>query len=74
MIPKDLVTLTVDTYESEVYPVVQHVFVGKTREEAQGYYDAHLKTDKFLAGCANGKFGDITCRNEMTWSNDGEDD
>ena len=69
-----LVKLTVDTYEAKDYPVVKHVFIGKTREEAQGYYEAHLETDKFLAGCEKGKFGDIVCRNELSWSDDeGED-
>lgn len=63
-----LVELVHEIYESPSYPVVVHVFKGKTKEEAQGYFDAHLKTDKFFAQCEKkGKFGDIKCRTKTYW-------
>ena len=62
-----LVQLQVDIYESKPYPVVRHIFIGKTKEEAMGYYKAHLKTDAFLAGCKDGKYKDIECRTEVEW-------
>lgn len=41
----------VDIYEAKTYyqyPVVEHIFSGRTEEEAFGYFKAHLKTDSFL--------------------------
>jgi hypothetical protein len=62
---------TVDIYEQTVgpkYPVVQHVFWGKTKAEAKGYYEAHLETDSFFKACiADGKFGDIECHANAYW-------
>lgn len=53
--------LVVEIYESgRNYPAVVHVFVGKTEQEARGYYDAHLKYDKFLRDSVKlGRFGDM---------------
>jgi hypothetical protein len=57
------------TYEESVgsaYPVVRHIFYGKTKDEALGYFNAHLQTDKFLASCTeNESFGAIACRTEL---------
>jgi len=33
------------------YPVVRHIFAGKTVEEARGHFDAHLDADPFLREC-----------------------
>ena len=45
------------------YPVVQHNFYGQTREEAYGYYKAHLETDIFLRECVEkNRFNGIICR------------
>lgn len=33
------------------YPVVVHIFFGKSAEEAASYYRAHLDSDAFLAYC-----------------------
>lgn len=38
----------VDIYENGLYPVVQHVFYGKTIQEARGYFKSHMKTDEFM--------------------------
>jgi hypothetical protein len=60
--------LVIDIYESQTYPVVQHVFYGRTQAEAQGYYESHLKTDEFLRGCVErGRWRQVGCRAEMRW-------
>jgi len=33
------------------YPVVTHLFTGRTPEEAWGYHDSHRKSDAFLRAC-----------------------
>lgn len=33
------------------YPVVSHVFYGKTRKEAWNYHESHRKSDSFLKQC-----------------------
>ena len=38
----------VDIYENNDYPVVSHIFYGKTAKEAYGYFQSHMKTDEFL--------------------------
>ena len=64
-----MVELVHEIYEGDTpYPVVTHTFTGKTREEAQQYFDAHMKTDKFMAAMEkDGKFGDITGRTKKSW-------
>jgi len=63
--------LVVDIFESSVggeYPVVQHAFYGKTKSEALGYYQAHLKTDTFLAGCVQrNRWEQVRCTTESRW-------
>ena len=49
-----LYQIRVDIYEAATdyrYPVVTHLFHGKTRAEAKGYHDAHRKSDVFLRSC-----------------------
>lgn len=49
------------------YPIVIHIFYGKTPAEAQRYFQAHLKSDSFFRGCTtNQRFSDFTCRQEQT--------
>ena len=38
----------VDIFENTMYPVVSHIFYGKTLKEARGYLTAHMGTDSFL--------------------------
>lgn len=38
----------VDIYENTMYPVVSHIFYGKTLKEAKSYLTAHIGTDSFL--------------------------
>jgi hypothetical protein len=45
--------IVVDIYESDMYPVVTHIFRGKTLSEAREYFQAHMKTDSFLRGAVN---------------------
>jgi hypothetical protein len=60
--------LRVDTFEAKPYPIVRHEFRGETRAECMHYYQSHLKTDAFLAGCArSGRLGKVECRNEVSW-------
>jgi hypothetical protein len=64
--------LHVKIYESEVgdaYPVVEHVFRGKTKAEAQGYYESHLKTDTFLRNCVEkSRWRDVNCYAVAYWA------
>lgn len=49
------------------YPVVQHTFYGRTKDEAQGYHEAHMQTDSFLRGCeGRGRWQDIRCNVRVT--------
>lgn len=56
----------VDIYEraaGSAYPVVTHIFYGRTQEEANGYYRAHMQTDEFLRGCVQkGRWKRVACR------------
>lgn len=56
-----LYQIRVDIYEAATkyaYPVVTHLFHGRTRAEAEGYLAAHLQADAFLRGCeTRGVFG-----------------
>lgn len=65
-------SLHVQIFESEVgdaYPVVEHVFRGRTKKEALGYYDSHLKTDTFLHDCVfRGKWRDVDCYVVSHWT------
>lgn len=36
-----------------MYPVVSHIFYGKTLKEAKGYLTAHMGTDSFLRAAVN---------------------
>lgn len=59
--------VTVHIYEAAAeysYPVVTHIFMGKTRDEAWGYHAAHRRTDSFLKTCEDrGVFGqEVRCR------------
>lgn len=38
----------IDIYENTMYPVVSHIFYGKTLKEAKSYVTAHMGTDSFL--------------------------
>jgi hypothetical protein len=54
--------LTVETFEEGGdRPVVTHH--GETPEQAEVFYQAHLKSDAFLRDCTEGHFGDMPCRN-----------
>lgn len=61
--------LVVDIFEPGTeYPVVRHVFAGRTKEEAEGYFKAHMTTDAFLRGCADhGRWSDVECEATARW-------
>ncbi len=63
--------LHVKIFEKNVgraYPVLEHIFRGRTKSEASGYYESHLKTDDFLYGCvAKSKLKSIACSHEIEW-------
>lgn len=47
------------------YPVVEHMFYGRTPKEAERYFWAHMRTDSFLRACEQGgRFGAIRCVHE----------
>ena len=65
-----MVTLIVQTYEpSRKYAIVEHIFRGETKQEAIGYYNAHLRSDIFLRECTEtGLFdGRVRCHSKMKW-------
>lgn len=61
-----LYALTQDIFEpgvGDAYPVVRHIFYGKTEKEARGYYDAHLTTDAFMRDCTEkGQWEQVQCK------------
>ena len=64
--------LVVDIYEPEGagndYPILRHEFYGKTQQEAEGYYEAHLGTDEFLRGCVQrNRWHAVRCHADMYW-------
>lgn len=61
--------LQIDIYErGTTYAIVRHVFIGKTRAEAAGYFKAHMKTDSFLRGCTKrGKWDGLSCKITKRW-------
>ena len=47
---------------------MRHVFAGKTRAEAEGYFDAHLGTDAFLeGGVERAHWKDVDCEVDARW-------
>lgn len=70
---RPLVKLIVDIYEPQGagtdYPILRHEFFGKTRQEAWGYYQAHLGTDEFLRGCVErSRWKRVKCAAEIYWA------
>ncbi len=53
-------------WEKELpYPIVVHVFNGETLKQANGFFQAHMKTDAFMRECIEkGHFADFACREE----------
>lgn len=66
----------VDIFEpttSTDYPVLRHVFFGKDEDEAFGYFEAHMTTDEFLAGCVKGgRWNGLKCTATAHWLAPGE--
>jgi len=60
---RQIYVVEIDTYETGDFPILSHVFRGRTRAEAWRYVAAHMKTDAFFRGCAAGHFADFACRN-----------
>ena len=53
-----------DTFEqSQDAPVVRHVFVADSEKKAEGYFTAHMNSDRFMAECTRrGVFdGEVVC-------------
>lgn len=66
-----LYAIQVDIYEpssGDAYPIVQHRFLGRDRNEAAGYHESHRKSDAFLRQCEDkGLFADrVRCRAVIT--------
>lgn len=59
---KAVYSITVDTYENLPFPILRHVFYGRTIEEAEGFIEAHKKADDFFRQCAKGNWKDTKCR------------
>lgn len=45
--------------------VVRHEFYGDTPQRAIHVYEAHLKTDAFLAQCQRGRFDGVVCYTQL---------
>jgi hypothetical protein len=44
------------------YPVVEHRFYGRTRQEAVHYYEAHRTSDTFMRDCHDrGRWRQVNC-------------
>ena len=64
--------LVVETYEgTRPTPVVTHIFHGNTPEQAQAFFRAHCKADKFLRDYAKGRFANFRCRNRIVGMTEG---
>jgi hypothetical protein len=54
-----------ETFEAAVgdaYPVVTHIFRGRTEDEAWRYFRAHLTTDSFFKSCEErGRWQRVRC-------------
>lgn len=60
-----LFAVRVDIFEPQnAFPIVQHQFLGRSREEAEGYHDAHRASDRFLRQCEDKQLfdGKVKCR------------
>jgi hypothetical protein len=63
--------------DAHPYPVVEHRFRGKTRKEAEHFYESHLASDRFMRDCVKktvgpglreGMFdGRVHCRSVLSW-------
>jgi nitrate reductase alpha subunit len=64
-----VVALVVETFEEDSpdFPVVRHEFLGRTAEQAESIYRAHLQYDAFLRSCVGGDFHGMRCRNVTSW-------
>jgi len=60
---REIYSVTIDSYESLDYPVVRHIFYGRSEKEAFAYVEAHKDTDKFFRGCQKGSFEGMKCKN-----------
>jgi hypothetical protein len=63
-----VVTLTSELDAGAWVPVVRHEFFGQTLGEAFAVYQAHLRTDAFLAACTaagRAQFDGITCETRV---------
>lgn len=60
-----MVHYVVDIYGSKSYPMLTHIFHGRTKAEALEMYRRHLKADRFLHGCVHGT--EIGCEAEARW-------
>ncbi len=49
-------------------PVLDHIFYGRTQDEAVRISEAHSKTDSFYRGCVTqNRWENVTCRAESWW-------
>lgn len=61
--------LVVDIFErSQPFPILTHLFRGRTQQQAEGYFRSHMTTDRFLSDCVtHGRWKDVECRAEKRW-------
>lgn len=62
---RPLYSITLDSYESLPYPIMRHIFYGRTIEEAENYIESHKKSDDFFRQCFKGNWQDIKCRHSI---------
>lgn len=65
----ELVKLVHEIYEGDTpYPVVTHTFSGKSKAEAESYFNAHMETDRFLSAMEKKKtFKGIQGKTKKSW-------
>lgn len=66
--------LHVRTYELDEHgrpePVLEHLFFGRTKQQAEHYAASHSQTDKFFSGCGAERvttWRGINCYSEWWW-------
>lgn len=48
--------------------VLEHIFYGRTQQEAEGYATSHAKTDSFFRGCTTeNRWDGVTCYSRAEW-------
>ena len=57
-----------DKHQSQIYPIVRHIFYAPSRELAEDRMVLHTNADAFLSACyQEGGYNGLACRVESTF-------